>query len=160
MTEIIDKFSIIINPAEPLGVCSNGRTITELTGITQEQVDNGSYLSYAYEILKTMHIKHGSFINPITWGGGDSEHLKKELFKYSDLEESDWCFGRRWIDAKTLFVSWRLANNLPIQGGLAKSMTKLGLKFNGRKHDALADAENTFKIYRAMLSLLKGDTNE
>jgi inhibitor of KinA sporulation pathway (predicted exonuclease) len=30
-------------------------------------------------------------------------------------------------------------------------MTKLGLAFEGRQHNAIDDAENAFRIYRALL---------
>jgi inhibitor of KinA sporulation pathway (predicted exonuclease) len=51
-----------------------------------------------------------------------------------------------------LYVAWRMAHCRDIAGGLAKAMTKLGLAFQGRKHNALDDALNTFRIYRALLA--------
>jgi len=67
------------------------------------------------------------------------------------LDRERWLFGRRWLDAKTLFVAWRMAQGRELQGGLGRSMTKLGLAFEGRQHNAIDDAENTFRIYRALL---------
>lgn len=124
--------------------------ITDLTGIRQQDVDVGVSLREAYDVLRATHVNYKSFINPITWGGGDAEAIRRQLPVCDP-----WCFGRRWIDVKTLFVSMRLANGDPIQGGLAKSMTKVGLKFEGRKHCALDDAENTFRMYRQLLTYLK-----
>jgi len=86
-------------------------------------------------------------LNPITWGGGDTETLREQL----QLDREQWLFGRRWLDAKTLFVAWRMAQGRELQGGLGRSMTKLGLAFEGRQHNAIDDAENTFRIYRALL---------
>lgn len=149
--QILDKLSVLVNPYE--NVASH---ITELTKITQKDVDGGLTLEEAYCKLKRMHEKYYSFINCITWGGGDSQELLDQL-KMGNSNFEDWCFGRRWIDTKTLFVSWRLANGQPIQGGLARSMLKVGLKFNGQKHNAKDDAENTFHMYRRMLCLLKKD---
>lgn len=123
--------------------------ITNLTGITQQQVNNGMLLNDAYSILKSVHHSYASFINPVTWGGGDSELLKQQL--KLTTEDVQWCFGRRWIDVKTLFVNWRISQNQPIQGGLARSMLKLGLKFTGQKHNAMDDAINTFYMHCAML---------
>lgn len=159
--EILERFSIFVNPKEKLS-----KSIIELTKITQKDVDNGVTLEEAYHQLRALHKKHGSFINPITWGGGDSQELLNQLIKplthkilvwlrLKERIESGWCFGRRWVDVKTLFVSWRFANGQPIQGGLAKSMLKVGLRFNGQKHNARDDAENTFHMYRTMLSLNK-----
>jgi len=153
---IIEDFSIIVNPLEPINPF-----ITELTGITQEQIDTeGVLLEEAYIKFAEFINNHKPFINPIVWGGGDSAELHKQIkedkFTSIDLlEKHPWPFGRRWIDTKTLFVSWRFSQGEPIQGGLAKSMIKVGLKFEGRKHNALDDARNTFKMYCRMLKLFR-----
>lgn len=148
---ILDKLRIYVNCGEHLNPA-----ITELTKITQADVDNGLPIQEAYEKLKKMHENYGSFVNAITWGGGDSSELLEQL-KAENPNFEGWCFGRRWLDTKTLFVSWRFANGQPIQGGLARSMTKVGLAFQGQKHDALDDAVNTFRMYCAMLKILKRD---
>src|ERR1041384_4707322 len=72
--EILEKLSVIVNPMEELNP-----EIIELCDIQQEQVDNGVTLEEAYRQLRNMHLKHKSFINPITWGGGDSLELKEQL---------------------------------------------------------------------------------
>jgi inhibitor of KinA sporulation pathway (predicted exonuclease) len=146
--EILDRLSVFVNPHEELNP-----EIIKLTKIKQEQADNGVTLEEAYHQLKSMHLKHKSFVNCITWGGGDSKELGDQL-KAENPNFTGWCFGRRWIDVKTLFVSWRFANRQPIQGGLARSMAKIGLNYQGHAHDARWDAENTFHAYRKMLELL------
>lgn len=148
--QIFEKFSVFVNPGEHLNP-----SITELTKITQDDVNHGFTVEEAYRKLQKMHENYGAFINPITWGGGDSQELLEQI-KQENPHFDGWCFGRRWIDTKTLFVSWRFANGQPIQGGLARSMVKVGLKFEGQKHDAMDDAINTFRMYIAMLNLLKG----
>jgi inhibitor of KinA sporulation pathway (predicted exonuclease) len=138
---------IYVNPAEPLS-----SDIIKLCDISQEQVDNGVTLGEAYLQLKEFH-KNADFMNPVTWGGGDSQELYNQL----DHEvRKDWCFGRRWIDAKTLAVSGMIAHNDKIfTGGLSSTMKRIGMKFKGRPHDALTDAENTFRIYNHMLYLIR-----
>lgn len=146
---VTNRLKIYINPGEPIAPF-----ITELCGITQAQIDReGIPLDAAYTILKDFHVKHSTFMNPLTWGGADSQ----ELFDQLDPEiRKDWCFGRRWIDAKTVFVSRMIAKQDRIEsGGLSSSMSKLNLKFQGRKHDAQDDAENTFKVYYHMLQLIR-----
>lgn len=150
--KVIDKISIYVNPNEKLA-----SHIEELTGIRQKDVDNGLTLEEAYYKLKKWHENYQSFINCITWGGEDTKELLLQL-KQENPNFEDWCFGRRCIDVKTIWVSYRLANGLPIQGGLAKSMTKVGLAFKGRKHNAADDAENAFQMYLKMLCLLKNST--
>jgi inhibitor of KinA sporulation pathway (predicted exonuclease) len=150
--QILDKLSIFVNPGEPIVPF-----ITELTGITDDDVRNAGTLEEAYNRVKKMHANYDCFVNPITWGGGDDRELLKQL-KEENPHFEGWCFGRRHIDTKTLFVSWRFANGQPIQGGLARSMTKVGLAFRGQKHDGCDDAVNTFYMYCAMLKLLKAKT--
>lgn len=143
--QIFEKLCVHVNPGEHLNPF-----ITDLTKITQQDVDNGLPLEEAYRKLQRMHENYSAFVNPITWGGGDSLELLNQLKKENPHFEG-WCFGRRWIDTKSLFVSWRFARGEPIQGGLARSMTKLNLKFEGQKHNAQDDAVNTFRMYCAML---------
>ena len=147
--EITQRLRIYVNPGEPIVPF-----ITELCGITQEQIDNdGMPLDDAYQILKDFHRKYTEFLNPITWGGGDSAEVREQL---SPAAREDWCFGRRWIDAKTLVVSRMIGKeNKVYSGGLGTAMKRFGLKFDGRKHDAQDDAENTFKIYHHMLYLMR-----
>ena len=147
--EITQRLRIYVDPGEPIAPF-----ITELCAITQDQIDQqGIPLDDAYKLLKEFHLKYSTFMNPITWGGGDSQEIKEQL---SPASADDWCFGRRWIDAKTLYVSQTIAKeNRVYSGGLSGSLKRLGLKFDGRPHDAQDDAENTFKIYHHMLYLIR-----
>lgn len=145
--QITDKLNIYVNPGEPIGPY-----ITKLTGITDDDVVNACSLEEAYIQLCEFH--KGAFINCMTWGGGDAHHLKKQL-NPEIFKQYPWPFGRRWIDAKTLYVAYRDANNKKVAGGLAKAMTKFGLRFDGRIHDALDDARNTFRIYIELIKRFK-----
>lgn len=146
---IHQRLRIYINPGEPIAPF-----ITDLCGITQAQIDqNGISLKEGYKLLRQFHLQHSAFMNPVTWGGGDSQTIYDQLDEES---RNDWCFGRRWIDAKTLAVARMMAREDKIlSGGLSSSMKRFGLKFTGRKHDAQDDAENTFKIYHHMLYLMR-----
>lgn len=124
--------------------------ITQLTGIKDEDVLHGYSLETIYQQLKELKEKHDCFRNPIVWGGGDSEELKRQL----KLDDELFLFGRRWIDVKTVYISYRWSQGLNTQAGLAKAMTKLGLQFNGTKHTAKDDAKNTFIVYRKLLNCM------
>ncbi len=141
---IVSRFESKVNPGEPLDP-----RIVDLTKITQCEVDAAPALAEAYvELCRWMAPYEGERVmNPVTWAGGDTETLRGEL----GLSEERWPFGRRWIDAKTLFIAWRMAQGRATEGGLARSMTKLGLAFSGQKHNARDDAENTFRIYCALV---------
>ena len=143
---VVDRFSAFANPSEQIAL-----RIKLLTGIKQSDVDAAPDIRVAYRQLVTWMKPYLGQLqpNPLTWGGGDSEDLREAV--RLDREDKGWCFGRRWTDAKTVFYSWRAANNRPGAGSLARSMTKLGLAFHGRRHNAQDDAENTFRIYFALL---------
>ena len=96
--DIVDRIRIYVNPNEPLL-----EYIVNLCGISQADVDSGDDLVSAYNKLKSFHQKHDCFMNPITWGGGDSDYLLNQL-KEED-KDIKWCFGRRWIDVKTIVFS-------------------------------------------------------
>ena len=128
--------------------------ITKLTGIKQSEINMGISLQQTYKDLKLFHETYGCFRNFLQWGQGDSEYLRKQL----QLDDEIFLGGRRTIDAKTIYVSYRFAHNLSHQAGLAKALVKLGLQFDGRKHNALDDARNTFIIYRELLKKYKNES--
>lgn len=142
--EVSQRLRIYVDPQEQLS-----DFIIELTGITETDIkEKGTTLKEAYLQLREFHLRHSTFINPLTWGGGDSQEIFNQL---APEDRSEWPFGRRWVDAKTLYVSECIARGLPVQGGLSKVMNKYNMNFKGRKHDAQDDAENTFKLYHEML---------
>lgn len=149
--EILERINCIVNCKEQLDP-----KIVALTGITQEQHDSGMPLQYAYDILKEAHIRHNAMRNCITWGGSDSLELRQQL----GLNDTNFCFGRRWIDTKTLFQAYCLANNLKIQSGLKKSCRRMGVSFIGPAHDACQDAYNTFNLFRKMINLMKTEMSQ
>lgn len=143
--EILDEYTAIVNPNERLE-----ERIIALTGITQTMVDGGVTLLDAYEGMIKMAIRHDCLRMPLTWGCGDLPDLKAELPVHATRY-----FGRRELDAKTLYQCYQIAKNDKMQSGLAKSMVKLGLNFKGTKHRATDDAKNTFVIFCALLDKFK-----
>lgn len=143
--EVLSRFDAKVSPGEPLNP-----EISTLTGIKAAELADAPMISEAGQALVSWvrEFDADRVLNPLTWGGGDTETLRREL----GWADARWPFGRRWIDVKTLFVAWRMAQGKDIAGGLARAMTKLKLSFEGRKHDAVDDAYNTFRMYRALLA--------
>ena len=143
--EIVSRFDAKVNPLEVLD-----ERIANLTGISADELVAAAPLAAAGEALEEWlkPFAEERALNPLTWGGGDTETLREQLARTDER----WMFGRRWIDVKTLYAAWRMAQGKDISGGLAKAMTKLKLAFQGRKHNALDDALNTFRMYRALLA--------
>jgi len=141
--EIHEELSCFIRIDEPLT-----DYIIQLTGITEQDLaDKGMTLQEGYEKLVALHNKYNCMRNPLTWGGGDSAELREQL----GLTDGNYIFGRRWLDMKTIYQMWRLSQREKLQSGLAKSLTRLGINFQGRKHNATDDARNTFKMACALL---------
>lgn len=145
--EIVDRLSVFINQNEILS-----EYIINLTGITQNDVNNGVSLQEGYDQLCVLHKKHNSFCNFLQWGCGDSETLREQL----SLDGDSFIAGRRSLDVKTMFIAYQMARQVSFQGGLARSMTKLGLRFQGKKHNAASDAENTFKLFMELQRRMRG----
>lgn len=152
--EILDEFSCHVRL--PDGHKLNPYIVT-LTGITPDQVEGaGMSLEWAYDMMCDMKERHKCQVSPIQWGGGDSWCLKKELERnLAPGAKLEWKLGYRCFDAKTLYQSLMISQGKPFQGGLAKSLTRLGLKFSGAKHQAMDDARNTFLIYVRLLNILR-----
>ena len=88
--------------------------ITELTGITTDDVKNGlQHYDIANELDKLIK-DNNVFVNPVTWGGGDASELKADFERWG-VEFNN--FGRRWIDVKTLHTLNMLAKGKKPNGG-------------------------------------------
>lgn len=132
-----------LDPEEPIS-----EFITELTGITDSDIKE---MSISYETLAerlSYFINtEDVFVNPITWGGGDSSELLQEFTK-RNIEFKH--FGHRWIDVKTYYVFDRIAKNKSTKGGLSSAMEALSnnkLHFKGKAHRADVDAFNTLRLF-------------
>ena len=123
--------------------------ITRLTGITDEDVVTKSvtHQQFAEEFGDMMKL-YKPFVNPVTWGGGDSSELKKEMV---DRNIPFPFFGHRWIDVKTWYVLRLLANGKRPAGGLSSAMNTFKMKFQGEAHRADVDALNTLRLFFCIL---------
>lgn len=121
---------------------------TEITGITQEDVDGGLELKEVAEWLYNLIDTHKPFVNPVIWGLQDANELIAE-FKNNDI--SFPYFGRRVIDVKHFFLFIEAANGRALSGGLRSSMSRHHLSFIGNPHRAENDAFNTLRFFFHLL---------
>lgn len=156
--QIIDSFTVFVKPTmQPLS-----EYITGLTGITQQQVDDGVTLLEAYRALASwisLHKDERLNYSVVTWGGGDAEYLKTQLDHYyaGALGEIAWPFAKTHFDVKKIYQTYRMANGKTMPSGLAKSLTKMGLRFQGKIHNAQSDSENTAYMLFALLDKMKDE---
>ena len=133
--------SLFVNPNETIDPF-----ITELTGIKDEDVADAGSLLFAYERMATDIKKHQTSPFVLQWG---LDHF--ELRNQLNIDWDNYIFARRCIDIKSLYQAYAMARP---QGktvaGLAKACEVLGIEFEGRQHDALCDAFNTFKVFKVL----------
>jgi inhibitor of KinA sporulation pathway (predicted exonuclease) len=127
--------------------------ITDLTGITTQDIQQFGMTHYDIgQELSRLIKEHNVFVNPVTWGGGDSTELKNEFMQYG-IEFRH--FGRRWIDVKTWYTLRLLANGKRPSGGLSSAMGVYKLQFEGQAHRADVDAYNTLRLFFEILKRQK-----
>jgi inhibitor of KinA sporulation pathway (predicted exonuclease) len=146
--------SFIVDPREPLGaIPQTGVHISDFTGITQERIDKeGMSLYEAYDLLLDDVRKFNPTRTPVQWGDGaednkgDHDWLRREL----GLSWNDFIFRPRAWDVKSLYQIYRAFDGKNVIGGVSKALEDLSMHFEGRPHDALADAINTLRIFTAL----------
>lgn len=134
----------LVDPEEPIAPA-----ITALTGITDPDIQEKavSHETLAWELSQLTEV-HACFVNPVTWGGGDSATLKQEFAARAIPFPH---FGRRWVDVKTCHVLRSLALGRSPAGGLSSVMGQYKLPFVGKAHRADVDALNTLRLFFHLL---------
>jgi inhibitor of KinA sporulation pathway (predicted exonuclease) len=146
---IVATFETYVNLQEPIAP-----HITELTGITDRDVENAPLIAQAFNDLKLFFEQHKPFMNPLVWGSGirnDSQAIYQEAIPSLDRENCPNFMGFRVLDVKTIYQSIKMFNNNTIKGGLSTACQKLGIPFEGIQHTALADAINTFRVWHFLV---------
>lgn len=158
---IVDKIRIYVKL--PTDEQNNPKSIhpfiVQLTGITDEDLSTkGKSLWLAYCELVEFVERNNGFKDPVCWGGNDADYLKTQLISktsYKPETHGRFLFNSNFFNAKKDFQIYCQVNDLPLRSGLAKSMGRLGLRFEGRIHDALDDAINCKTIFHFLCQKLK-----
>ena len=110
---------------------------TELTSITQEDVDNG--LSRKIALSKFSDFcQDADFI--LSWGNYDKNQLIKELKRFG--MKYDWLDNHR-----NLKHQFAILHGMQKPCGMEKALSLSGLKLDGTHHRGIDDAKNIGKIF-------------
>lgn len=143
--KILEEVSRFVNINVPLS-----KFIKKLTGISDEDIASGTTLNEIYQEMCDLQKKYDFARTVKQWGGGDMDCLKAEL------SGQPWMFGRSGVNIKHMYQVYAEANGMNGSGGLGKSMSKCGLKWQGGgKHNAVYDALNTAYFHNFLYNKLK-----
>ena len=131
--------------------------ITKLTGITEDDLNTqGTSLYLAYKELEYFINQYdGVFRHSVSWGGDDGKYLLNELINKCSFNEKFIFSPSSYVDVKKVYQIYCMMNNISIRSGLGKSLTRVGLNFIGRQHDALDDSINTARMLFYLSNFLK-----
>ncbi|GAA0957828.1 3'-5' exonuclease [Kribbella koreensis] len=127
--ERVAKHRILVRPA----TSRVSAFCTELTGLTQDEVDGGiSFAEACKELAKT----YGSGQFPwASWGDYD----RKQFITQCDRTGVRYPFNQVHVNAKLVFTEARGLRRRP---GMAKALELAGLPLEGRHHSGADDAWN------------------
>jgi 3'-5' exoribonuclease 1 len=136
---LLDAFDTFVKPTVDPKLST---FCTELTHITQDDVDNAPLFHQALQVFEEWA---GEDVYFISWGGYDKRQIYREsklkLYKGPILRRLN-----RHIDLKQLFAA--ITNTK--RCGLKRALNKLGIPFHGIHHRAIWDAYNVASIGRSI----------
>ena len=113
---------------------------TELTGITQAQVDAAPFFPHVFARFDAW-VKNFDDVFLFSWGNYDRKQLVQDCRRHG----IDYTLPGGFLDFKNLFYK---KQKLLKRAGLGATLTQLGLTFEGRQHSALSDAKNTARLWK------------
>ncbi|MGL5877440.1 MAG: exonuclease domain-containing protein [Xenococcaceae cyanobacterium] len=134
----LEKESILVKPEKS----QVSEFCTQLTTLTQAQVEQGISLKEARTILKSQYLSQQRI-----WASfGDYD--RRQFEKQCQSKKIHYPFGSRHINVKTLFA---VIHALPNEIGMAEALEKLDLPLEGTHHRGGDDAWNIALILSELL---------
>jgi len=146
------EFQVFVKPTENPALTP---FCTELTGITQRQVDAGIPLAEALRLFdawlrSTPAGASGSFA-VVTWTDWDLKVMLEMECKWRRISKP--AYLARWVDLKLAFREvYGRPKDLGVRG-LRECMEHAGLEWHGRAHSGIDDARNTAKLVAQLVGL-------
>ncbi|MFF5143095.1 exonuclease domain-containing protein [Streptomyces sp. NPDC013157] len=127
--ERLARHRILVRPARS----TVSEFCTELTGLTQPEVDRGVTFAEACRLLAA---EHGAGARPwASWGDYDRHQFTRQC----QATRTPYPFSRRHTNAKAAFTE---AHGLRKRPGMAQALEIAGLRLEGRHHRGEDDAWN------------------
>lgn len=142
-TQPLEKKSILVKPerSEVSQFC------TELTTLTQEQVNQGVSFEEACKTLKRDYDSHER-----VWASyGDFD--RRQFERQTRSRHIKYPFGISHINVKTLFA---IIQGLPEEVGMTRALEQLNLPLEGIHHRGVDDAWNIAQILGKLLQKARG----
>ncbi|OWY68337.1 DNA polymerase III [cyanobacterium TDX16] len=134
----LEKESILVKPEKS----QVSEFCTQLTTLTQAQVEQGISLKEACTILKSQYLSQQQI-----WASfGDYD--RRQFEKQCQSKKIHYPFGSRHINVKTLFA---VIHALPNEIGMAEALEKLNFPLEGTHHRGGDDAWNIALILSELL---------
>lgn len=145
-TKKIETELIFHHYIKPVKIPKLTEFCTFLTGIKQEQVDNGIILEEALELLHQHLVKH-DILNKkwsfLTCGDWDlSQCLRSEAKKKGIILKA---YMKKWINIKKAFLSL-LDKDAHKNTSMTRMLEYFKLELDGRHHSGIDDSKNISKI--------------
>lgn len=138
--EIVDEFVTFVQPVKTDAL---SKFCTELTSITQADVDNAPLMPLAYKRFIEW-IDAPAFVW-YSWGGYDATQLRSDL-NHHDLTPHPSLDNH--VDLRRSYAKFR---NLEKEIGLRKALRKEGIEFVGRHHRGIDDARHSACLAQLVL---------
>ena len=141
-SKVVSTYLETVNPNETID-----GYITELTGITQTEVDSCLPLEEVAARFATWAREVGTGKLLAAWGS-DCYYLKQRI-------PAKYYVWNRALDLKQMSTVMQAVLPGKSGGGLATQMARLGIEFEGKQHNALTDAENTVRLLEVYLKAMR-----
>ncbi|WP_433337056.1 exonuclease domain-containing protein [Spirillospora sp. CA-294931] len=127
--ERVERHRVLVRPERSVV----SEFCTELTGLTQDEVDTGVTFGEACALLEAEHRAHTRAW--ASWGDYD----RKQFERQCAASGVPYPFGRRHTNAKATYSE---AHDLPRKLGMAGALRHAGMPLEGRHHSGVDDAWN------------------
>jgi inhibitor of KinA sporulation pathway (predicted exonuclease) len=144
----IDRFTSLVKPREPIT-----EYITNLTGITQDQVDIApDFLTVANNLIEwaSSNVNNIKNIRICAWGTYfDVPILRRQFREY----KVNYPFSGTAFDIKTLAMIWMsMSNRRTDKLSVEHVATTMGYQATGAYHDAMVDADMETAILKRIMN--------